>query len=313
MDKPVGTKVNTVAQELMKQRSFVQAVRTRGITSAARLLGLTPSAVSKNIARLEAELGAQLLARDNRSVVPTERGMQAYTAWSELLVRFDQVQQELTSADASGSTLGLSIPSGTLPWLAPLLVRYRSRFPQVLLRVNVSDSYSDLVRDRNDIALRFGQLKDANMRAASLGSTPLIVCAAPAYLARMGVPQVPADLAQHEGILFRLPESGRPRPLALTPEGTVWREVATFDDGQSLVQAALAGFGLIQVPMLLVQAELDAGVLVEVLAPHRCAELEINLLFAASAWLPAQARAFVDMAKEMVPDDAPSAAIPPLI
>lgn len=301
MSKPVGQQVNTGAgaQELVKQRSFVQVVRTGGISSAARLLGLTPSAVSKNIARLEAELGTSLLARDNRQLAPTARGQQAFEAWSELIRRLDQVQQELAAPEGLAGQLGLSIPSGILAWLSPLLARYRQAWPRVQLCLNVSDGHSDLVRDRNDLALRFGQLKDSSLRALPLAVTPLVVCASPAYLAQAGTPRVPADLADHEGVFFRRPDIGRPRPVELVPESVPWRAQAIINDGQSLVQAALAGFGLIQVPLMLVQAEIDAGQLVEVLPECRPAPLEVNLVFSGAPWLPAQTRAFVDMAKDM--------------
>jgi DNA-binding transcriptional LysR family regulator len=302
MSKPDGHKVKAGdgAQELVKQRCFVQVVRTGGISSAARLLGLTPSAVSKNIARLEAELGTSLLARDNRHLAPTARGQQAFEAWSELIGRLDQVQQELASPSGLAGQLGLSIPSGILGWLAPLLARYREAWPRVQLCLDISDGRSDLVRDRNDLALRFGQLKDSNLRALPLTTCPLVVCASPGYLARAGMPQAPADLAHHEGVFFRRPDLGRPRPVELLPEPASWRAQAIVNDGQALVQAALAGFGLIQVPLLLVQAELDAGRLVEVLRAHRPAPMEVNLLFSAAPWLPAQTRAFIDMAREML-------------
>lgn len=301
MSKPVGQKVNAGAgaQELVKQRCFVQVVRTGGISSAARLLGLTPSAVSKNIARLEAELGTSLLARDNRQLAPTARGQQAFEAWSELITRLDQVQQELAAPEGLAGQLGLSIPSGILAWLSPLLARYRQAWPRVQLCLNVSDGHSDLVRDRNDLALRFGQLKDSSLRALPLAVTPLVVCASPAYLAQAGTPRVPADLADHVGVFFRRPDTGRPRPVELVSESVAWRAQAIINDGQSLVQAALAGFGLIQVPLMLVQGEIEAGQLVEVLPGHRPAPLEVNLVFSGAPWLPAQTRAFVDMAKDM--------------
>jgi LysR family transcriptional regulator for bpeEF and oprC len=297
MAKPVGIKVQAITPELIKQRSFVQTVLTGGISSAARMLGLTPSAVSKNIMRLEAEVGGQLLARDNRSIVVTELGAQAFDAWSELLARLDHVQQALTAPGGANGSIGLSLPSGALPWLMPLLDRYRAAFPNVQLRLNISDASSNLVRDRNDVALRFGWLKDSSERAVSLGSTPLVVCAAPAYLARAGIPATPGDLGEHEGLLFRLPDSGRTRPIMLPDECGGWRMVASIDEGQALVHAALAGLGLIQAPRLLVEANLSSGRLVEVLAPYRPPSLELNLVFQASSWLPAQARAFIDMAK----------------
>jgi LysR family transcriptional regulator for bpeEF and oprC len=297
MAKPNGPKVNTASQELIKQRCFIQAVRTGGISSAARLLGLTPSAVSKNIIRLEAEVGAQLLARDNRNIVVTERGQQAFDAWSALLIKLDQVQQELQAPDGTNGQLGLSIPSGTLPWLMPLLSIFRSAYPNVQLRLNVSDGKSDLVRDRNDIAVRIGRLQDSNERCVFLGSMPLVICAAPSYLARTAVPTVPAELAVHDGLLFRLTDSGRTRPIMLTAECETWRVVATVDEGQSLVQAAVLGLGLIQVPLMLVEGDLIAGSLVELLAQYRPPPLDVNLIFQATNWLPAQARAFIDTAK----------------
>lgn len=307
MSKPLGSKVSNAAQEFMKQRSFVHVVRTGGISSAARLLGLTPSAVSKNILRLEAELGAQLFARDNRTMVATARGMQAFTAWSELLIRLDQIQQELTAPESATGQLALSLPSGALPWLAPLLASYRKEFPLVQLRLNVSDDYTDLVRDRNDVALRLGRLKDSSERAVSLGSTPLVVCAAPAYFARLGMPLHADELAKHEGVLFRLPDSGRPRPISLRTGCVAWQALATTDDGHSLVQAALAGIGLIQAPLLLLNAELTSGRLVEALREERPAPLDVSLVFQSSSWLPAPTRAFIDMAKAWMPPPMPRA------
>ncbi len=302
MSKPFEPPVNNGAQDLLKQRSFVQVVRTGGISSAARLLGLTPSAVSKNIARLEAELKVQLLSRDNRRLTPTERGMHAFAVYGELLASLDQLHQELaTSTDIAGQ-LGLSIPGGTLPWLAPLLHRFGAMYPLVQLRLNVSDSHTDFVRDRMDIALRFGPLKDRHVKAMRLAATPLILCAAPGYLARAGVPASPGDLAAHSGLLFRLPGSGRARPVELEPPSPSpgWRACAVVDDGQALVQAALAGLGLIQAPRLLVEADLAAGRLVELLAAHRPPELEVNLLFAATPWLSPQTRAMIDLARDML-------------
>ncbi|MCC2974611.1 substrate binding domain-containing protein [Massilia sp. IC2-476] len=229
----------------------------------------------------------------------TARGQQAFEAWSELILRLDQVQQELAAPDGLAGQLALSIPSGCLSWLAPLLHRYRAAWPRVQLCLNIADGRSDLVRDRNDLALRFGQLKDSNLRALKLTDSPLVVCASPGYLAQAGTPRVPADLAEHEGVFFRRPDIGRPRPVELAPESASWQAGAIINDGQALVQAALAGFGLIQAPLLLVQREIDAGQLVEVLYAHRPAPMEVNLVFSGAPWLPAQTRAFVDMAKEM--------------
>jgi LysR family transcriptional regulator for bpeEF and oprC len=261
-------------------------------------LSLTPSAVSKNIMRLEAELGAQLLARDNRTIVVTERGMMAFDAWSELLNRLDQIQQELSEADDVSGQIGLSIPSGVMPWLMPMLSAYRAAFPKVQLRLNISDSNSDLVRDRNDVALRLGRMKDSNERAISLGSTPLVVCAAPGYLSRTTPPKTPDDLSREEGLFFKLPESGRPRPILLPDECEAWRMVATVDNGHALVQAAVSGFGLIQAPLMLVEDEIVAGRLIELLPDYRPPPLEVNLVFQMARWLPAQTRAFIDMAKD---------------
>lgn len=109
------------------------------------------------------------------------------------------------------------------------------------------------------------------------------------------------ELTQHEGVLFRLPDSGRPRPIRLRTECPGWRALATTDDRQSLVQAALAGIGLIQAPLMLLDAELGAGRLVEVLREERPDSLDVSLVFQASSWLPAQTRAFIDMAKAWTP------------
>jgi LysR family transcriptional regulator for bpeEF and oprC len=178
--------------------------------------------------------------------------------------------------------------------------------------VRLSDARADLVREGIDLAIRIGDLQDSTLVARRFAGQQLVLVAAPDYLRRHGAPAALEDLAAHRHIVYRLPSSGRDRPQEFrvgrrTVEMHPARS-ARFSDGEAIVQAALLGLGLAQVPDNMADAELAAGRLVELLPQHRPPEMPIHAVMPAQRMVPARVRALLDLLHEW---DAPAAPAAP--
>ncbi|MFJ4290866.1 LysR family transcriptional regulator [Cupriavidus sp. NPDC089707] len=280
--------------------SFSAAARHASFASAARELGLTPSAVAKNVARLEAQLGVRLFQRTTRQVTLSPDG-------EALHARCQRILEELESLDAAAAdartgprgTLRIDMPLvyGRLVVL-PVLARLRTSHPELKIDARFSDGVVDIIRDGLDAAVRIGPLADSRLVGRQFDKQQIWTCASPAYLARHGAPQTPADVLRHTCLLFRLPSSGRDRPwqfrsgrrdLSLMPDGEV-----RLGDGEALVQAAVAGLGLVQVPSYMAGQEVARGGLVEVLQKYRPAALPVSLVYPSHRHIPLRVRALAD-------------------
>lgn len=182
---------------------FVRVVEQGGFSAAARACGMTPSAVSKLVARLEARLGARMVNRSTRRFQLTPEGAAFYERSVAVLADLDEAEREASSgAQPSGRLrVNANVPVGT-HLLLPIVPAFLACHPQVSLDIALTDRVIDLLEDRTDVALRSGPLKSSRLVARKLGQTRLMVVAAPAYLARMGTPRTPADLANHNCLAF---------------------------------------------------------------------------------------------------------------
>ena len=182
---------------------FARVVREGGFSAAARSLELTPSAVSKLIARLEDRLGTRLLVRTTRALTLTEEGEAYHRAALRILEELDEADQ----AAAAGAVRGRLRVNATLPFggmfLVPLIPEFLKRHPDVIVDLSLTDEVVDIARTA-DIAIRVGNLPDSALMARKLAQSRRVVCAAPAYLERMGTPLTPADLTGHECLRFNL-------------------------------------------------------------------------------------------------------------
>jgi DNA-binding transcriptional LysR family regulator len=220
---------------------------------AARALRLTPSAVSKAIARLESRLGAKLLVRTTRRLRLTEAGAGFHAHCRRLLAELDEAER------AVGRTHGA--PAGRLRVELPLRVgtqqiirslpAFTEAFPGIELDVRLDDRYADLVDDDIDVAVRVGQLRDSRLIARRLTHARHLLVAAPAYLATRPAPRTIDDLEKHDRLLFRSRNSGRVldwvfersrRRISWPP-----RRGHTFSSSDALIAAATAGMGIAQV------------------------------------------------------------------
>jgi len=277
-----------VSVGLQGMTAFAETVRQGSFAAAARELGLSPSAVAKSVARLEADLGLRLLHRTTREVSLTSDGHGVYERCRGIVEAIDalRAQAEGVRGEPSG-TLRINAP---VTWgkkvLVPLLAQLAARHPKLALDVALTDRYVDLVGEGFDAVVRVGMLRDSSLVARTFGRQELIVVGSPRYLAANGRPASPAALAAHRCLVFRMPTSGRPRPwefrvdgrpLSLAPATRV-----TMNDGEALVLAAVEHLGLLQVPAYMAEDEIRTGKLVEVMKSCRPPAMPLSLVYPSS-------------------------------
>ena len=271
---------------------------------AAEILGLTPSGVSRAVARLEARVGIRLFDRNPRDVSLTEEGRRFHARVMPLLAGLDEAAAEASGAAAEvRGRLRVSVD----PWfarmvLAPDLKRFLARYP--LLSVDFTTSnYREEMMTGMDVAVRFGPPDASSLIARKLLDTGILTVAAPAYLARHGEPRSPHDLVHHEALLFRNPQTGLPFPWEFKRGSeTVEIKVSSrlmLDDPSVAVSACLAGQGFFQSLGIGLAPFLSRGELVQVL-PDWSEELYPLYAYHTSRHLPpAKVRAFLDFIQEI--------------
>lgn len=246
---------------------FARVVAEGGFSAAARGLEMSPSAVSKLISRLEARLGARLLTRTTRALRLTDEGEAYHRATLRILAEMEAADQAASRGAARGRLrVNASVGFGNLV-LTPLIPEFLRRHPEITLDLSFTDDVVDLLEKRADVAIRMGSLPDSALVARKLGETGRVVCAAPEYLARRGVPERPGDLRAHECLGFTFRPSGVGWPFVV--EGlAVEQPVAggpRVNNGETMRQLALGGAGIARVGRFHVAGDLAAGRLVAVL------------------------------------------------
>lgn len=280
-------------------QAFQLTVELGNFTRAAQALGVTPQAVSRAVARVEAELQIPLFRRNTRHVTPTEAGRVYYAACATALGALAAAEETLRARqDAPTGVVRVSVPTtyGHHRFM-PLLAEFCRQHPGVEVEVDISNHNVDFVREGFDLAIRMGELGDASFIARPLGDFTLGVFASPAYLNERGAPQTPDDLHQHRIAVFILPRTGRAMPWALSPGPTLLHlpaAVRVRSDVLGLIGFARAGGGLVQTYHFLVEGELARGELVEVLKPYAGHTRPFSLIYPREALARPAARALVD-------------------
>lgn len=293
--------------------AFLRVAERRGFRAAAADLGVTPSAVSQAIRALEARMGIALFTRTTRSVGLTEAG-------ERFLERARPAFQEIIAASNAASDLGakpsgllrLAVPRAVVPvLLRPLLASFCAAYPDVSVEIAASAELVDLAKDGFDAGIRLGELIASDMVAVRLTpSFRLIMVVSPSYLERAGRPHIPADLAAHacvrmrrsDGTLahWRLQNGGSPVDLKVSGPLIV-------HDYPSMLDAALAGAAVAQVPEPIAQEHVMAGRLEEVLGEFAPSTLGVFLYFPDRRQLSPKLRAFIEHARRFAaPRDNPN-------
>src|SRR6266851_3025077 len=284
--------------------SFASAARHASFARAARELGLSPSAVAKNIARLEARLGTRLFHRTTRQVTLSQDGEDMYARCQRILEDVESLEAAATEAHSgTRGTLRIDMPATYgRQVILPVLMKLVARHPALKIDARFSDQVVDIVKEGLDAAVRIGLLADSSLVGREFDQQFIRTYVSPAYLARHAEPGSPDELSKHTCLLFRLPSSGRDRPwqfrsgkrnFSLIPPSGM-----RLGDGEALVQAAAAGLGLTQVPTYLAEHEVKRGRLVETLQRYRPAPLPISLVYPSHHHIPVRVRALADALAE---------------
>lgn len=278
---------------------FARVVEANSFSEAARRLGLSKSAVSKQVASLEDRLGARLLNRTTRRLSPTEVGTALYERCARIAAEVEEAELIVTHLHAAPrGRLRVNAPmSFGHHHLAPAIPAFMARYPELTIELTLNDRFVDVVEEGYDVAIRITQLKDSSLIARRLAPGRRIVCAAPSYIARHGRPRTVTDIAEHTCLAYTYSERSDQWTLA----GTDGRRhhipinaVFSVNSGDALKAAALEGLGLVLLPTFLVGREVAEGRLVN-LFPDVIDEFGgIYAIYPHSRHLTPKVRALVD-------------------
>ncbi|MDQ0458406.1 LysR substrate-binding domain-containing protein [Rhizobium paknamense] len=276
---------------------FARVVQDGGFSAAARNLDITPSAVSKLIARLEARLGTRLLVRTTRALTLTDEGEAYYHAALRILQELNDAEQQAAGGAVRGRLrVNTTIPFGTM-FVAPAVPAFIARNPNVVVDLSFTDGIIDLVAEKTDVAIRMGNLPDSGLIARKLGQSRRVVCAAPSYLAQRPPPAVPADLERHDCLTFNFRRERPTWPFMLDGQEIAQPVKGSIivNNGETMKQMALAGAGIARVGLFHVADEIAAGRLVPLLEEHNPGDLElIHAIYVGGGPLPHRVRAFIE-------------------
>jgi DNA-binding transcriptional LysR family regulator len=278
---------------------FVRAVELGGFSPAARALRMTPSAVSKLVARLERRLGARLINRSTRKLLLTAEGEAFLDRARVVLADLDEAERAVaTGAVPRGLVrINCNVPFG-LHRLLPLIPRFTATNPDIRLDIVLTDQVIDLMDERADVAIRVGAMRPSQLIARKLGQSRMAVVAAPAYLARRGVPHTPHDLGAHNCIAFNFARHVDEWSFVIDGDHVSLpaRGDVVAGDGEISRRLALAGQGVTRLTLFHIRPDIDAGRLVPVLEAYNPGDVEeVNVVYVGHGGrLPARVRAFID-------------------
>jgi DNA-binding transcriptional LysR family regulator len=289
--------------KLLGMLAFVRVVESGGFTSAAQRLGLSVSAVAKNVSRLEAELGTQLLARTTRRITVTDFGREYYASCRRVFGEIEDVETTLRqSQDVARGKVTLLCPMFFARInLLPRLHEFYAQHPEVEVEVKFGNRYDDIVEEGINLAVVVGQLRDSRFTSRTLTRSHMLCAATPEYLARNGTPRTIDELLSHNCLvsrsaLWQFKESGRTIELAVKGNLVV-------REGDALREATLLGLGIARTNWWLFRQDLAAGTLVEVLKAHRVPGRSISVVYAPTRFLPKKVRSMIDFLVEITRTD----------
>jgi DNA-binding transcriptional LysR family regulator len=278
---------------------FARVVQLSGFSAAARSFRMTPSAVSKLVARLEARLGVRLVNRSTRKLQLTPEGLAFYERCVRVLSDIDEAEREASSGAAPRGRLRINtnVAFG-LRHLLPLVPSFLRQHPEVTLDIVLTDRVIDLLEERADVAIRTGPLRASQLIARKLGQSRMAVVAAPKHLERHGTPRTLADVERHNRIGFNFARSFEEWPFL---DGDAVRTLPAHGDvqagdGESVRRLALAGVGLARLAQFHIGPDIEAGRLRPVLEDLNPGDVqEVYAVFVGpGGYLPARVRAFID-------------------
>ncbi|WP_414148477.1 LysR family transcriptional regulator [Erwinia sp. BNK-24-b] len=283
--------------------SFVRTAETLSFVQAARSLGISASAVGKNVARLENKLGIRLFNRSTRNVSLTAEGITLLARCQHIFEQLREAEAELTrTVEQPAGKLRVSLPVIGYRLLLPLLPSFTRRYPAIELELDFSDRLVNLIDEGFDVAIRSGEIADSRLTSKTLGNFSFVLCASPAYLNEYGSPDSPEDLKNHKCVLFRFPSTGLVQPWELQGMRITGDfnpvSVLTANNIEAVIHISTAGLGISYVPDFVVREAFNQGALQEVLAGHCIKTGSFSALWPTSRYLSPRIRCFIDFMAE---------------
>jgi DNA-binding transcriptional LysR family regulator len=285
--------------QLASMAAFVRAAELGGFAPAAQALGISPTMVGLHVRALENRLGSRLLNRTTRRQSLTEVGRLYYERCRQILIDIedaDHTASELRAAPRGRLRVNAPVSFGVHA-LTPVITAYLAAYPEVEVDLTLNDRVIDLVEEGFEVALRVGTLSDSGLIARPLAPYQLVICASPDYLAKVGVPAQPADLARHNCLAFD--RWGAPHAWTFqSGESASVRGTLRTNNGEALRVAALRGLGIIQQPSVLLDDDLHSGRLVRVLPNYHLPARPMHLIYLPDRRPTPKLRTFIDFVLE---------------
>ncbi len=274
---------------------FVAVVDHKSFTGAARALGLTPSAVSRQLSQLEARLGTRLLARTTRSVAPTEAGQLYYDRGRQILEALTDAENEIQSLDSAphGRIRVLAEPFFGRGALARIFVGFQARYPDLTIDLSLSETAAPLTREAFDVSIGLDRLAHDRVVSHSLVRTPLILCASRAYLQRAGRPERVEDLARHTTIEISSQH-------ALADTALPGRAGIIVNDVDMAFHALREGMGIGRLPLYVARGDLERNRLEQVLPEYPLPDQQVWVSYPRLQHQSPKTRALVDYLTEIL-------------
>jgi DNA-binding transcriptional LysR family regulator len=285
--------------EFSQIKTFITLVENRSLSKAAEKMDIAVSAVSRRLKELESSLGVQLIQRTTRKMHLTEAGEKFYQRCGRLLDELEEAKQEASnSANYLSGTLKIAAPlSFGVAHLSPAIAAFMHLHPQIKIDLDMSDRRIDLIDEGLDLAIRIGTLEDSSLMARKLASVRHVVCASPDFFKTYGMPKTPQDLSEmpalcygnldHPDTWHYHDKNNRPAKVKVP-----LRMRAT--NGDALVEAAVAGLGVLCEPSFIVHGAVERGVLIPVLTDYQWYAMNIYAVYPQTRHMPARVRVFID-------------------
>lgn len=285
--------------KLREIETFVAVVEAKSFAAAARRLALTPAIIGRRISQMEARLGGLLLSRSTRKLELTPQGEEYLKHCKEILKRLETAERLVSDGRkyATGHLIVSAPAAFGRRHVAPHLPGFMAENPDVRISLNLSEHVTDLLRDGYEIAIRLGPVIDTSLVQLRLATSRAVLCAAPAYLEKHGVPQVPADLAHHNCLAFN-EYGGQPRGWLFLVEDRVTpfkpSGRMSCNDAEVLTQWLCDGEGIAWRSYWEVADELATGRLMTVLDRHMPASYDVTAVYPVQPHLPAKIALFIE-------------------
>nr|WP_086940151.1 LysR family transcriptional regulator [Thaumasiovibrio occultus] len=288
--------------KLGAMQAFILVVQTGSFSAAARELGTTQATMSKKVAALESQLGVKLMSRTSRELSLTEAGHDYFHRCVSILAELEDAESHVRAqVEQPSGQLRIAAPVvfGRL-FLGSVLAEFLDLYPDLKVDLFLSDTHVDLVADRIDVAIRAKQLEDSTLVARHLFNNPMVLIAAPSYFTHSPMPSSPEQLVTHTCILYSLLQSvhlwhfqqGEQR-FSVPVSGN-----CRCDNGDVILQLALSGVGIAQLPLWMVGEFISSGQLIQVLDNFEVKPLPFHAVYPQNRYVPLKVRCFIDFIKD---------------